>query len=80
MLNTQYQYSAVPGIHAPGEADVVPEQEDAVAQVDGKAHVFGGVQNSASAIAMLLSSRTVLCGALQLRLCTCVVRPWLNRY
>ena len=64
-----------------GEADVVPEQEEAVvAQVDGKAQVFGGGPNSASAIAMLLSSRTVLCGALQLRLCTCVDRPWLNRY
>jgi hypothetical protein len=35
-----------------GEADVVPEQEEAVAQVDGKAQVFGGGQNSASAIAM----------------------------
>ena len=63
-----------------GEADVVSEQEEAVAQVDGKAQVFGGGPNSASAIAMLLSSRTVLCGALQLRLCTCVDRPWLNRY
>ncbi len=37
-----------------GEADVVPEQEEAVAQVDGKAQVFGGGPNSASAIAMLL--------------------------
>jgi hypothetical protein len=61
-----------------GEADVVPEQEEAVAQVDGKAQVFGGGPNSASAIAMLLSSRTVFCGALQLR--TCVDHPWLNRY
>ena len=60
-----------------GEADVVPEQEEAVEQADGKAQVFG--PNSASAIALLLSSRTVLCGALQLRLCTCVDRPWLNR-
>ena len=53
-----------------GEADVVPEQEEAVAQVDGKAQVFGGGPNSASAIAMLLSSQTVLCDALQL--CHCV--------
>ena len=48
-----------------GEADVVPEQEEAVAQVDGKAQVFGGGPHSASAIAMLVSSRTVLCGALR---------------
>ena len=63
-----------------GEADVVPEQEEAVAQVDGKAQVFGGGPHSASAIAMLVSSRTVLCGALKPRLCTCVDRPWLNPY
>ncbi len=35
-----------------GEADVAPEQEEAVAQVDGKNQAFGGGQNSASAIAM----------------------------
>ena len=33
-----------------GEADVVPEQEEPVAQVDGKAQVFGGGPNSASAM------------------------------
>ncbi len=30
----------------------MPEQEEAVAQVDGKAQVFGGDPNSASAIVM----------------------------
>ncbi len=63
-----------------GEADVVPEQEEAAAQEYGKAQVLGGGPHSASAIAMLLSSRTVLCGARQLRLCTCVDRSWLDRY
>ncbi len=38
-----------------GEADVVPEQEEAVAQVDGQAQVFGGGPNSDSAVVMLLS-------------------------
>ncbi len=57
----------------------MPEQEEAV--VEGKAQVFGGGQNSASAIAMLLSSRTVLCGALQQRMYLCrpsLVQPLLN--
>ena len=57
-----------------GEADVVPEQEEAVAQVDGKAQVFGGGPNSASAIAMLLSPKYLAVAQIPLRRLRCCYR------
>ena len=57
-----------------GEADVVSEQEEAVAQVDGKAQVFGGGPNSASAIAMLLSPKYLAVAQIPLRRLRCCYR------